>query len=90
MTTEVGQATTSAVALPASARSSTTLNGLLKAAPRPSKYIQPGDLVIIFMSRDKPPIPITVTSGHESSNTYGSFLHDSMIGLPFGAKVCVR
>jgi hypothetical protein len=58
-----------------------------KAPMRPSKLIKEGDLVIIFMSRDKPPLPITVTPGSESTNTYGSFSHDSMIGLPFGAKV---
>lgn len=87
MTAEVGQATTSAIAQ--SALDSHVLSSsAITTSPRPSKFIQEGDLVIIFMSRDKAPIPITVTSGHETSNAYGSFLHDSMIGLPFGAKVC--
>jgi hypothetical protein len=65
--------------------SSSAANGHMKSSY--SKFIQAGDLVIIFMSRDKPPVPITVTPGQEVSNTYGTFLHDSMIGLPFGAKV---
>jgi hypothetical protein len=54
---------------------------------RPSKYIKAGDLVIIFISRDRPPMPLTITPGHEYNNNYGTFLHDNMIGLPFGAKV---
>lgn len=85
MTAEQDQATTSAIAQPVL----DNLNLNNEAASRPSKFIQEGDLIIIFMSRDRPPIPITVTCGHETSNAYGSFLHDSMIGLPFGAKVCV-
>jgi hypothetical protein len=58
-----------------------------KVKGRPSSNIQEGDLIIMFMSRDKPPIPITVTPGQECTNAYGSFSHDSMVGLPFGAKV---
>lgn len=54
---------------------------------RPSKYIQAGDLVIIYISRDKPPVPLTVLPGQELHNTYGTFSHDNIIGLPFGAKV---
>lgn len=49
-----------------------------------------GDLVIIFLSRDRPPIPLTVTSGQELTNTYGSFPHDEMIGKPFGARLNSR
>ena len=51
------------------------------------KFISAGDLVIIFMSRDKAPVPVTVTPGQETGNAYGIFSHDEMIGLPFGAKV---
>lgn len=58
-----------------------------KVALTPSRFIAAGDLVIIFLSRDRPPVPLTVTSGQELVNPYGSFPHDDMIGLPFGAKV---
>ncbi|UZJ54114.1 hypothetical protein CBS101457_003434 [Exobasidium rhododendri] len=62
----------------------------LHVTSRPSKFIKAGDLVIIFISRDKPPLPLTITPGQELNNNYGTFLHDSMIGLPFGAKIASR
>lgn len=52
-----------------------------------AKLIAAGDLVIIFTSRDKAPLPITITPGHEFGNAYGTFPHDDIVGLPFGAKV---
>lgn len=55
-----------------------------------SNVISEGDLVIIFLSRDRPPIPLTVTSGQELTNTYGSFPHDEMIGKPFGARLASK
>ncbi|SPO22774.1 related to GCD14 - translational repressor of GCN4 [Ustilago trichophora] len=50
-------------------------------------YIQPGDLIIIFASRDKTPIPLTVTPGEHVSNMFGHFPHDDMIGMPYGSKM---
>ncbi|PWN37834.1 tRNA methyltransferase complex GCD14 subunit [Meira miltonrushii] len=55
-----------------------------------TNVISEGDLVIIFLSRDRPPIPLTVTSGQELTNTYGSFPHDEMIGKPFGARLASK
>ncbi|MCO5613895.1 hypothetical protein L7F22_068173 [Adiantum nelumboides] len=55
-----------------------------------TNVINEGDLVIIFLSRDRPPIPLTVTSGQELTNTYGSFPHDEMIGKPFGARLASK
>ncbi|PWN93831.1 GCD14-domain-containing protein [Acaromyces ingoldii] len=59
-------------------------------APSRSKFISAGDLVIVWMSRDKTPTPLTVTPGAELFNNYGCFSHDAMIGLPFGAKLASR
>ena len=41
----------------------------------------------ILQSRDKTPIPLTVTSGEHVSNMFGHFRHDDMIGMPYGSKV---
>lgn len=50
-------------------------------------YVQAGDLVIVFASRDKTPIPLTVTPGEHLSNMFGHFPHDDMIGMPYGSKM---
>ncbi|PWZ00976.1 GCD14-domain-containing protein [Testicularia cyperi] len=55
-----------------------------------SAFIQSGDLVIIYASRDKTPIPLTVTPGEHVSNMFGHFLHDDMIGMPYGSKMISR
>ncbi|KAN0065638.1 tRNA (adenine-N(1)-)-methyltransferase catalytic subunit trm61 [Thecaphora frezii] len=65
-------------------------------APGPStvrdngRYIRAGDLVIVFASRDKTPIPLTVTPGEFLSNVFGHFSHDDMIGMPYGSKMISR
>lgn len=50
-------------------------------------YIQPGDLIIVFASRDKTPLPLTVTPGEHVSNMFGHFPHDDMVGMPYGSKM---
>ncbi|SNX82308.1 related to GCD14 - translational repressor of GCN4 [Melanopsichium pennsylvanicum] len=50
-------------------------------------FIRPGDLIIIFASRDKTPIPLTVTRGEHVSNMFGHFPHDDMVGMPYGSKM---
>jgi tRNA (adenine57-N1/adenine58-N1)-methyltransferase len=53
-------------------------------------YIEAGDIVIVYLSKDRTPTSIAVTPGHVLTNTYGTYKHDDMVGLPFGAKVRER
>lgn len=52
--------------------------------------IQPGDLVILYVSHTATPLPLTVTPGQEFVNIFGAFPHDDMVGLPFGSRVFSR
>ncbi|EPQ27424.1 uncharacterized protein PFL1_04962 [Pseudozyma flocculosa PF-1] len=54
------------------------------------RYIRAGDLVVVFASRDKTPIPLTITPGEFLTNVFGHFSHDDMIGLPYGSKMISR
>ncbi|CDR99388.1 related to GCD14-translational repressor of GCN4 [Sporisorium scitamineum] len=50
-------------------------------------YIKAGDLIIVFASRDKTPMPLTVTPGEHVSNMFGHFPHNDMVGMPYGSKM---
>lgn len=50
-------------------------------------HIKAGDLIIFFASRDKTPIPLTVTPGEHVSNMFGHFPHEDMVGMPYGSKM---
>lgn len=80
-TLTAGAASTSALPVASTSTSSANLNFARDA------YIQPGDLVIIFASRDKTPMPLTVTPGEHVSNMFGHFPHDDMVGMPYGSKM---
>ncbi|GAC99054.1 hypothetical protein PHSY_006651 [Pseudozyma hubeiensis SY62] len=54
---------------------------------RSDAFIKAGDLVIVFASRDKTPMPLTVTPGEHVSNMFGHFPHDDMVGMPYGSKM---
>lgn len=49
--------------------------------------IAEGDLVIVFASRDRTPVPVCVTRGELMHNMFGTFAHDDMVGRPYGSKV---
>ncbi|PWN18043.1 GCD14-domain-containing protein [Microstroma glucosiphilum] len=59
----------------------------MKQRRRESKYIKAGDLVIIFISRDRPFSPLTVTPDQVFTNAFGSFPHNNIIGRPFGSQI---
>lgn len=80
-TTLAAASAASTSALPVASTSSASLSFARDA------YIQPGDLVIIFASRDKTPMPLTVTPGEHVSNMFGHFPHDDMVGMPYGSKM---
>lgn len=75
----------------ASRSPSPTPADLLRLSPstlrRRTRCIRYGDLIILFTSRDKPTIPVTVTRGAHYSNAFGVFSHDSFAGRPFGSKI---
>lgn len=50
------------------------------------KYIEEGDLVLVYVSRTIIK-PIYVTKGEHFNTRFGSFPHDSMIGLEFGSQI---
>lgn len=50
------------------------------------KYIEEGDLVLVYVSRTIIK-PIYVKSGERFNTRFGSFPHDSMIGLEFGSQI---
>ena len=50
------------------------------------KYIQEGDLVLVYVSRTLIK-PVYVKSGEHFNTRFGSFPHDSMIGLEFGSQI---
>lgn len=50
------------------------------------KYIEEGDLVLVYVSRTIIK-PIYVKSGESFNTRFGSFPHDSMIGLEFGSQI---
>ncbi|PWN25284.1 tRNA methyltransferase complex GCD14 subunit [Jaminaea rosea] len=50
-----------------------------------SLFIAEGNLVILYMSRDRPPIPLCVTPGATYANNYGVFPHSSILGQPYGS-----
>ncbi|MBW0517086.1 hypothetical protein O181_056801 [Austropuccinia psidii MF-1] len=54
-----------------------------------SGKIQAGDTVIVYHSRDNLS-SIVVTPGQQLSSRFGEFLHESMIGMPFGSKCASR
>lgn len=57
------------------------------ASRRRTRFIQAGDLVILFMSRDRPMITMKVTPGQHYINSYGSFAHSALVGRPFGSTI---
>jgi len=81
--TTITAASTSVPSLPST---SSSVPGSSKGR-RSDAYIKAGDLIIIFASRDKTPIPLTVTPGEHVSNMFGHFPHDDMIGMPYGSKM---
>lgn len=58
-----------------------------RSASANDAYIKADDLVIVFASRDKTPMPLTITPGEHVSNMFGHFPHDDMIGMPYGSKM---
>lgn len=78
--------TTASTFMPSSASTSSSVPGSSKGR-RSDAYIKAGELIIIFASRDKTPIPLTVTPGEHVSNMFGHFPHDDMIGMPYGSKM---
>ncbi|KAG0673358.1 tRNA (adenine-N(1)-)-methyltransferase catalytic subunit trm61 [Pichia californica] len=50
------------------------------------KFIEEGDLVLVYVSRTIIK-PIYVKSGEHFNTRFGSFPHDSMIGLEFGSQI---
>ncbi|CAO1624188.1 unnamed protein product [Parajaminaea phylloscopi] len=54
---------------------------------RSHRFIEEGDLVLLYMSRDRTPITLTATRGANHVNAYGVFPHDSIIGMPFGSTL---
>lgn len=50
------------------------------------KVIEEGDLVLIYITRTQIR-PIYVTKDEELNTRFGSFPHNSMIGLPYGSQV---
>ncbi|GME92780.1 unnamed protein product [Ambrosiozyma monospora] len=48
--------------------------------------IKEGDLVLAFIGRDNLK-PIYVTPGQAVNTRYGTFAHESMIGLPYGSQI---
>lgn len=50
------------------------------------KYIEEGDLVLVYVSRTIIK-PIYVKKGESFNTRFGSFPHDSMIGLEFGSQI---
>ena len=50
------------------------------------KYIAEGDLVLVYVSRTIIK-PIYVKSGENFNTRFGSFPHDTMIGLEFGSQI---
>ncbi|WFD36817.1 guanidinoacetate N-methyltransferase [Malassezia cuniculi] len=52
--------------------------------------IAEGDLVIVFASRDRTPVPLCVKRGEQLNNMFGNFQHDDMIGRPYGSKLHSR
>lgn len=75
----------SVAALPSTSTSALTSSSSKNL--RSDAYIHEGDLVIVFASRDKTPIPLTVTSGEHVSNMFGHFPHEDMVGMPYGSKM---
>ncbi|WFD25122.1 guanidinoacetate N-methyltransferase [Malassezia nana] len=51
------------------------------------REIREGDLVIVFVSRDRTPMPLVVQRGEKLINLFGMFPHDDMIGRPYGSKL---
>ncbi|SJX61009.1 related to GCD14-translational repressor of GCN4 [Sporisorium reilianum f. sp. reilianum] len=70
---------------------STSTSASIASSSRTTKdkdaYIQAGDLIIVFASRDKTPMPLTVTPGEHVSNMFGHFPHNDMVGMPYGSKM---
>lgn len=50
------------------------------------KVIEEGDLVLIYITRNQIR-PVYVTKDEELNTRFGSFPHNSMIGLPFGSQI---
>ncbi|ORZ10830.1 tRNA methyltransferase complex GCD14 subunit-domain-containing protein [Absidia repens] len=50
------------------------------------KYIGDGDLVIFYINRDNLS-PVWIKSGKSSTNRFGLFEHDNLIGKEFGSRV---
>ncbi|WFC94020.1 guanidinoacetate N-methyltransferase [Malassezia brasiliensis] len=54
------------------------------------RTIAAGDVVIVFVSRDRTPAAVCVEPGQQLVNLYGTFPHDDMIGKPYGCKLHAR
>ncbi|WFC98149.1 guanidinoacetate N-methyltransferase [Malassezia yamatoensis] len=54
---------------------------------KPHNIVQEGDVVIVFVSRDRNPSPLVVQKGQQLVNLYGAFEHDDIIGKPYGSKI---
>ncbi|TKY85187.1 hypothetical protein EX895_006267 [Sporisorium graminicola] len=82
---------TSASVQPAATTATTTATRTVASSSRLARgkdaYIQAGDLIIVFASRDKTPMPLTVTPGEHVSNMFGHFPHSDMVGMPYGSKM---
>ncbi|KAJ1032464.1 hypothetical protein NDA16_000488 [Ustilago loliicola] len=81
----LSSASTSSSAVPSA--STSTQGSSSRKVHNGDTYIQPGDLIIVFASRDKTPLPLTVTPGEHVSNMFGHFPHDDMVGMPYGSKM---
>ncbi|KZP18947.1 tRNA methyltransferase complex GCD14 subunit [Athelia psychrophila] len=54
-----------------------------------AREIAAGDLVIVWMTRDLLQ-PLVITPGKEFNSKFGYYLHNDLIGMPFGSKVGSR
>ncbi|KAK0555019.1 tRNA (adenine-N(1)-)-methyltransferase catalytic subunit trm61 [Tilletia horrida] len=53
-----------------------------------SHFIEDGDLILIYVSHNRNPLPVVVHAGAVHINAFGAFPHSTaFIGKPFGSKI---
>jgi len=84
--TVVGTATaTSTATAGTSASASTTAGALSKST---SHFIEEGDLILVYLSHNRNPLPVVVHAGATHVNSFGAFPHSTaFLGKPFGSRV---
>ncbi len=79
-------ASTSTSASMPSAMSTSSIASSSRNASVHGAYIKAGDLIIVFASRDKTPMPLTVTPGEHVSNMFGHFPTMTWSACPTAAR----